>query len=600
MGIHRQHGTGRRGAGLLAAFVLVLQAACGGGGGGGAGEPNAQAVPRVQPLAAGTAPAPALELQAASAVARAGGQGESGQAAMAEKSAVRFLAQASFGATDEEVKSVQSLWRRGWLQRQFDMPAGQSHWDRVKAAQAAWVDEVPGRDPDKAPTALADAAFWQAYVTAPDQLRKRVGYSLSQIMVTSMEGFSSGQAGNALLAAGYLDTLERNAFGNFRGLLKEVTLNPAMGYYLSMKGSQKADAGTGRVPDENYAREVMQLFTIGLVELDSGGRPKQGAEPGSTIPTYTQETVTQLARVFTGWNWDTAAAGDDRLRNPMVLNAKRSSPEDVTLFGQTYSLKEGGHTPATRLDWALDLLFNHPNIGPFIGKQLIQRMVTSNPSPEYVARVAAKFADNGEGVRGDMKAVIDQVLRDPEALMAEAAPPSPGWGKLREPVLRFTQMARHLRMQATTPYWPINNLSDPAAALGQSPMRSPSVFNFYRPGYVPPKTRFALSGAAAPEFQITTDVSVPGYVDFVHGFLAKPPAGTVLDYSRDTALAGDAAQLVRRLNLMLAHGAMTAATADRIAAAVGALPLGDAKALQTRAQTALLLTLAAPETLTLK
>lgn len=594
----------RWGAGLLGSLVLVLQAACGGGSSGGGAESGAQAAAATlaKPLAVSSVglQAPAGELQAATAVRSATGQAGAGDKAMPASSAVRFLAQASFGATDAEVQNVQKLWRHGWLQQQFAMPQGQSYWDRVKAGQVAWANEEPGRLPEKAPASITDAAIWQSYVTSPDQLRKRVGYALSQILVTSMEGFSSGSGGNGLLGAGYLDVLERHAFGNYRDLLKDVTLNPAMGYYLSIKNNQKADAKTGRVPDENYAREVMQLFTIGLVELDSGGQPKPGPEPGTTIPTYTQDTVTQLARVFTGWNWDRSGAADEQFRKPMLLRAGQSSPEDVEVFGQTYSLKAAGHTPATRLDWALDLLFNHPNTGPFVGKQLIQRLVTSNPSPDYVARVSAKFNDNGAGVRGDMKAVIDQVLRDPEALMAESGPPSPAWGKLREPVLRFTQLARHLGMSATTPNWPIGNLSDPALGLGQSPMRSPSVFNFYRPGYVPPKTKFAALGAVAPEFQITTDVSVPGYVNFVHRFMAKPPKGTVLDYSRDTALAGNATELVARLNLMLSNNAMAAGTVSRIVSAVNALPAGDAKDLQTRAQTALLLTLAAPETITLK
>jgi len=467
------------------------------------------------------------------------------------------------------------------------------------------VSQTPGRDIRNAPTRITDAVIWQTYITAPDQLRKRVGYSLSQILVTSMDGFSSGSGGNGLLGAGYLDVLEKHAFGNYRDLLKEVTLNPAMGYYLSMKGNQKADPATGRVPDENFAREVMQLFTIGLVELQNNGQPKlDPADPSAKpIPTYDLETVTQIARVFTGWDSDRSVPDPEPLRRPMVLRANLSSPEDVNIFGKTYVLSSG--SPADRLDWALDLLFNHPNVGPFIGKQLIQRLVTSNPSPDYVARVADKFNNNGAGVRGDMKAVIEAILLDREALLSETNAPA-DWGKLREPVLRLTQTARHLRMQSSNSVWPINNESAAAYGLAQSPMRSPSVFNFYRPGYVAPRTALAPLGKVAPEFQITTETSVPGYVNRMHGFLQTPGTGATLDFSREMALADDPAALVARLNDYFAHGSLSPSTVSRIVAAISAIrPAGEPGGSNgdyrlQRAQTAVLLTLASPQTITLK
>lgn len=610
------------GTAVLCALPFFL-AACGGGQSTGAETQNNSALTAPLSststntassgrLATEAVPYHPNEVEAAAAYARAHSPLATSALAIAPASAARFLSQASFGATDEEASKVQSLWRQGWLQQQFAMPQSASHFDRVLRAQQAWAGQEPDRDIRKAPASIADSLIWQSYITDPDQLRKRVGYSLSQILVTSMEGFSSGTSGNGLLGAAYLDVLEKHAFGNYRDLLKEVTLNPAMGYYLSMKGNQKADAATGRVPDENYAREIMQLFTISLVELQDNGVPKTTGGPAAqTIATYNLNDVTQLARVFTGWDWNYTTGDAERYRAPMVLRAKLSSPEDVRLFCKdgdagsckTYSMSNG--SAELRLEWALDELFNHPNVGPFIGKQLIQRLVTSNPSPDYVGRVAAKFNNNGTGKRGDMKAVIEAILLDREALTNEINPPK-DWGKLREPVLRLTQLARHLRMQSSADLWPIGNESDPAYGLGQSPMRAPSVFNFYRPGYVAPRTPLSAAGKVAPEFQITTETSVPGYVNRMHRFMQAPAAGTQLDYSRELALADDPAGLVHRLNDYFAHRSMSPATVNRIVAAVSAIkPAGEPGGSSgdyrlERAQTALLLTLASPQTIALK
>ena len=526
-------------------------------------------------------------------------------------SAARFLSQASFGATDDEVAKVQARWRKGWLQDQFSLPNSINYFDRVLVEQTEWA-RVNGSTIAQAPTEITDSVVWQSYVTAPDQLRKRVGYSLSQILVVSLEGLALGKGNNGLAGAAYLDVLEKHAFGNYRDLLTDITLNPAMGYYLSTKNNQKADLATGRVPDENYAREVMQLFTIGLVELRPDGNPKKdGAR--QTIPTYKLADVTEMARVYTGWNFDRSLGNAEANRIPMRVLPALASPEEVNVFCKTADRASCQHydplpTKPTveainaRLKWALDLLFLDPNVGPFIAKQLIQRLVTSNPSPDYVTRVAAKFDNNGTGVRGDMKAVVEAILLDEEALNAEIRA-SEAWGKLREPVLRFTQMARHLRMQSSTRVWAINNESDPAYGLGQSPLRSPSVFNFYRPGYIPPNTTKPKwpAGMVAPEFQITTQTSVPGFVNRIHNLIATPPAGITLDHGADTALADTPRALVNRLNNLFAHRSLTPTAVDRIVAALTAIPTEDTGAYRLqRARAALLLTMASPQTITLK
>jgi uncharacterized protein (DUF1800 family) len=574
------------GSGLALLASLAL-AACGGSSGGNAvTDPPSNVPPQVL--------VEQQDLQKEQAAAN--GASAPLPTQLPANAAVRFLNQASFGAVPADIALAQEKWRWGWLQAQYAVPAT-SHWDAVLADQAAWLAEDPTRTPDRIPNTAWDWAVWQTYLSAPDQLRKRVGYALSQIMVVSIEGFASGGKNNGLLAAGYMDALEKNAFGNFRQLLEDVTLSPAMGYYLSHRGNRKATYPGNdttkpplRVPDENYAREVMQLFTIGVVDLNPDGTAK--LVNGQPKETYSEADVQGLARVFTGWDWE-VRTDPEFPRKPMRHFSDRHAPEEKKFLGVT--IPAGTDGPAS-LKIALDTLFNHPNTAPFIGKQLIQRLVTSNPSPAYVSRVAAAFADNGQGVRGDMKAVIDAVLRDPEArASSNITAPAPSWGKLREPVLRFTTFARAFGVKNSGEIWRIPSLSDPARALGQSPLRSPSVFNFYRPGYTPPNTVLASNNLVAPEFQITTDTSVPGYVNFIQGQLANPPAGLSYDLSAVLPMAGDPQALVNWLNLNLANDAMSAATKSDLNAAITALPADTDAQKLNRVRTAILLAVAGPE-----
>jgi uncharacterized protein (DUF1800 family) len=583
----------RRAQLLLSAAVLSL-AACGGSSSPGEPTPTPPASdlpPQVQ--------AEQQDLQREQAAANGGAPPLPTQ--LPAGAAVRFLNQATFGAVPTDIALAQEKWRWGWLQAQYALPAT-SHWDAVKADHAAWAAENPTLDPDNVPNVTWDWAVWQTYLGAPDQLRKRMGYTLSQIMVVSMEGFAFGGKNNTLVAAGYMDVLEKNAFGNFRQLLEDVTLSPAMGYYLSHRGNRKASYPRNdptqpplRVPDENYAREVMQLFTVGVVDLNPDGTVK--LVNGQPKETYSEADVQGLARVFTGWDWE-PRTDPDFARKPMRHLADRHAPEEKRFLGVT--IPAGTDGPAS-LKIALDTLFNHPNTAPFIGKQLIQRMVTSNPSPAYVGRVAAAFADNGQGVRGDMKAVIDAVLRDPEARAgSNITAPAPNWGKLREPVLRFTTFARAFGVKSGNEIWRIPALTDPARALGQSPLRSPSVFNFYRPGYTPPNTVLSANGLVGPEFQITTDTSVPGYVNFMQAQLTTPPRDLSYDFSAVLPLATDPPALVNWLNLNLANEAMSADTKNDITAAVAALPSDTDAQKLTRVRTAILLAVASPEYITQK
>jgi uncharacterized protein (DUF1800 family) len=518
---------------------------------------------------------------------------------MPDRSAVRFLAQASFGARPGDVEALRPLWRNGWIDQQAVAPLGRSHWDRTLARYEDWLAEDPTRvrGPNSGGAQVFEYALWEAYLTAPDALRKRIGFALSQIFVTSLNGFSGGAEAIRMLGAGYLDLLERHAFGNYRALLEDVTLSPAMGMYLSHRNNRKATYDSNgvalRVPDENYAREVMQLFTIGLVELTPDGTAV--IRDGAPVATYTQDDVTQLARVFTGWRWNTTVPVPERYRASMVMNAADHAPEEKRFLG---TVIPAGTSGQESLRIALDTLFAHPNVGPFIGRQLIQRLVTSNPSPAYVGRVAAAFNDNGRGVRGDLLATVRAVLVDPDALSPVSIDsPAADWGKLREPVVRYTQVARMLNAQLapgqTT--WRIADMSNPGTRLGQSPMRSPSVFNFYRPGYVPPNTPIATAGLVAPEFQITNDTSVPGYVNTIIGLMDRPPDGVILDYTPFMAVAADPAALVARVNLLLAHGSLGPISRDVMLTALAALPAASESELATRVRTAIALAAASPD-----
>jgi uncharacterized protein (DUF1800 family) len=505
---------------------------------------------------------------------------------------VRLLAQGGFGGNRAEVERVQLLGSAtAWLDEQLAMPRSQGHM--------AWF-RSQGWDPlvtlDPGGNGL-DYTVWRAFIGHPDTLRQRMVFALSQILVVSSAGLDGQRIG--WLMAYYLDVLDQHAFGNFRALLEDVTLSPAMGRYLSMKGSQKADAN-GRQPDENYAREIMQLFTIGLVDLNVDGTPKLVG--GAAVDSYNEADVAGLARVFTGWDESTVDGNQaGRFIKPLVSTASLHESGEKTFLGTTVP---AGTSAIASLRLALDRLFNHANVGPFIGKQLIQRLVTSNPSAAYVGRVAAAFNDNGAGVRGDLKAVLRAVLADTEARDNSAALTDANFGKLREPVLRFLSWAKACNVGSASGQWRLGNLSDPATRLGQSPCRAVSVFNFYRPGYVPPNTAIAAAGKVAPELQITTESSVAGYLNFMQSAISSASSllssDVVADYSAWLPLAGDAAALAAEANLLLAADQLSAARVAVIRDAIAAMPSATSANRLSRVHAAVLLTLAAPECLVAK
>ncbi len=520
--------------------------------------------------------------------------------------ASRFLQQASFGPTQAEIDSLAGGRYERWLDEQFALP------------QTLFLPEI---EPEYARLEkgknlrqeLFFRTFWKNAATAPDQLRQRVAFALSEIFVISFEGQLDVKIRGV---SSYWDMLGRNAFGDFRTLLEEVARHPMMGIYLSHLKNQKEDPAKGRVPDENFAREIMQLFTIGLYELEADGRPR--LREGAPIETYGMDDVTGLAKVFTGFSYGGPGTTDRHFNRqneearweilPMKGYPKFHSTSEKRFLGVVIPPQKTAD-PEGDLKIALDRLFNHPNVGPFFGRQLIQRLVTSNPSPAYVERVARAFNDNGAGVRGDMQALIRAVLLDPEARQ----PAADATGKLREPVLRLTQWMRAFAASSDSGNFLIPNTDNPASSLGQSPMRSPTVFNFYRPGFAPPGSDIAQKNLVTPEMQIVSESSVAGYANFMQttidagvGRSENGKRDVRADYAAMLPFADQPERLTERLDLLLTGQRLTAASRQRISSAVAGVPLPTGKAEATerarlnRVKLATLLVMVSPEYLVQK
>lgn len=523
---------------------------------------------------------------------------------ISDEDAARFLLQAQFSAGDADIAALRTLGYATWLERQLAQPVGQTGWDWLNSK--GYDDALNGANYYDS-TYQADYMVWNQLISASDSVRKRLALALSEFFVVSLSGLSFNWRSHAM--AHYWDTLVAHATGNFRALLEAVTLHPAMGFYLSTKGNKKENA-SGRQPDENYAREVMQLFTIGLVQLNPDGTAKLDAS-GNKQDSYSASDVSNLARVFTGYDFDqrqnvnttiaqtgggTRTVGNTTFaRLPMLLTASNHSTLAATFLGVT--IPAGTAAPAA-LKIALDTLFNHANTAPLFARQMIQRLVTSNPSPAYVARVAAVFNNNGAGVRGDLSQVFAAVLLDDEA-RSPAGLTQAEYGKLREPIVRLVQWARSFGASSRSGAWKIGDLSNAATQLGQSPLRSPSVFNFFRPGYVPPSSALS-AGVVAPEFQLVSESSVGGYLNYMMGVISNGIGSGDISaaYTAELALVQDAAALVRRLNLLLCAGQLSAANQSLIAGALNTTPLSASSAVtaqRNRVYAAILLVMASAE-----
>jgi uncharacterized protein (DUF1800 family) len=501
--------------------------------------------------------------------------------------ASRFLAQAAVGHSRADINALTGSSANQWLTAQFAQPRAQTFWDFLSA-----------HGYDAAANVKTEAGFlpmvWSQLMGGADPLRQRVGLALLSQWVVSIHGLTLPW--RAFAMAAYLDILWDHAFGNYRDLMEAVSTSAAMGNYLTFLGSVKANPTTGSIPDENYARELMQLFTIGLYQLQMDGTlVLSGGQP---VATYSQADVSAGARIWTGYglaNSDNTTPA--RLRLPLANNAAHHESGATTLLNGSIVVPAGvGAAQARQI--LLDGLFHHPNVPPFVARQLIQHLVTSNPSPAYVSRVAHVFADNGQGVRGDLQAVIRAVLTDREARDDAAAAVTTQAGKLREPVNRLVQWARAFHVTSPTALWPFG---DTTSALGEATGEAPNVFNWFRPGYSPPGTAITMAGLVAPEFQITNEVEMISYVNRLQQIINSGAGEAKADYSALSAIAGDSQALLNELNLVLAANQLSPTVIAALKVALDSISVRtaaggvDATGITNRIHTAILLVMASPD-----
>lgn len=486
-------------------------------------------------------------------------------------SAARFLTQVTFGPTDNDIKTILATGYDAYLEGELNA---------VSPSHLAYVDNRLAQIRLTNPAATLNAnhfyeSYWLYAATSRAQLRERMKLALSEIFVISLVDGAVDTRG----AASYYDMLGTNAFGNYRTLLEQVALHPMMGRYLTHLANQREDLASGRKPDENFAREVLQLMSIGVYQLNPDGTLRRDGA-GATIPTYTPEDISSLAKVFTGYSWysptptaNTFFGGSrnvDASVRPMIYYANYHSITGKTFLGVT--LPAGAANGPNDLGVALDTIFNHPNVPPFMCQRLIQRLVTSNPTAGYVGRCSAVFSNNGAGVRGDLRAVIKAILMDSEARNLSLAS-TPGYGKVREPMIRLANWIRAFGATSVSGNYLITSTSA-NTSLGQSPLTSPSVFNFYRPGYVPPNTRLGAQGLTAPEFQIVDEVTVAGYANTMQTAIGTG-IGSGSDvrsaYMNEVAIADDPNALVDRMDRLLLYGQMSPSLRARIIESVASV-----------------------------
>jgi uncharacterized protein (DUF1800 family) len=517
-----------------------------------------------------------------------------------DNDAARFLAQATFGPSPSDIAHLRSVGYTGWLNEQFAAPASTEtpylDWFLVAFPEDYLSDDTRLEAWAINSVATPDPSRGNAIPT--DQLRQRIAFALSEIFVVSSSNGTLAYEPWAL--ASFYDMLAADAFGNYRVLLEDVSKHPAMGIFLSSIQNQKADAAQNIHPDENYAREVMQHFSVGLKQLNLDGTPVLAG--GLEVPTYDQATVRGFAAVFTGWDWNNTGCGDTTYTCCMydedegwgtyfwcgpsnyndppwmlpmepVEHYHDNTSDKQLLVYPGVALPGGvlvhGGDAQTEMTHALDNIFNHPNVGPFIAMRLIERLVTSNPTPAYVQRVATVFNNNGSGVRGDLKAVVRAILLDPEARYGQWQRPDT-FGKLREPLLKITQMWRAMEARSTggrigtlAPWPPIEE------EIGQAPQRSPTVFNFFKPDFEQPG-EVEQRGLVSPEFQILTDTAVVAtpnyffhevfcdYTGSTNCWASDDPTTMQMNEDRDAALAAtDPAGLVDEYSALFMSGQMS-------------------------------------------
>jgi hypothetical protein len=488
--------------------------------------------------------------------------------------AAHFLDQAAFGPDAATLDHVETVGLEDYLKEQFAAP----------------ISPYPNPDTTGFGIGQVQARFFTNAVHGQDQLRQRVAFALGQIFVVSaIEESTPAQL------VPYLGVLQKDAFANFRTLMKDVTLSPTMGEYLDMRNNDKADPTRDTRANENYARELMQLFTIGLSQLNLDGTFKLDAS-GNPIPTYDQTTIQNFAKVYTGWTYPTKPGATLQKHNPAYYigpMAPFESNHDVTSKTLLNGLVvPAGQSAVQDLETALDNIFSHPNVGPFIGKQLIQHLVGSNPSPAYVARVASVFNDNGSGIRGDLQAVIRAILIDPEARQGDNGPfvdgpASAPSAHLREPVFVVASILRGLGSLVND----TNRLTGLATNLGQTLFQPPTVFNYFVPGYHIPAQFTPGAFLLGPEFQLDSPSNAVARFNMVNSMVyGNLGAGTVIDFAPFSNLSGNPQALLDAVSQAFMYGQMPAKVQTALLGAVNAIPGSTAAVNKARAQAAIYLT----------
>jgi len=485
--------------------------------------------------------------------------GQSTSQQMSASAAARFLDQATWGPTPGSIAQLQQMGIANWLNAQFALNTS----NILDQPQLASTGE-PNRDIHP-----VQAAFFQNTVTGQDQLRQRVAFALNQMWVVSFTGVPIAYA-----FPPYWRIFRDHAFGNYRDLIQAVTLSPAMGRYLNVANNNKANPAKNTSANENYARELMQLFTLGLTQLNPNGTPLLD-QNNNPIPTYNQAVVTNMAKVLTGWTYPTAPGAKQKNNNPQYFLGQMFAVESEhdttakTIFGNVTI--PAGQTAEQDLSSLLDALMAQPTIAPFVSEQLIQHLVTSNPSPQYIARVSSVFHNDGNGVTGDLQAVITAILTDPEARAGddEIVSANPTFGHMREPVLFMPNLLRGLNGTLTANSAIYNNTSQ----LGENLFNAPSVFSYFSPQYR------VQGGLLAPEFQIYTTQTAVDRADIVNSILyGTIDKATTVNLTPFVQQAGSAASLLSYIGTVFLHGSMSPALVEEATDAMDAASTPTAKA----------------------
>lgn len=472
---------------------------------------------------------------------------------ISDRAAARLLDQATWGPTPASIAALQQSGFTSWLNSQFAAPAS-------SIPSQAIINSLGNQNRDMHPVQLA---FFQNALTGNDQLRQRVAFALTQIWVVSAVDVTQAYA-----FPPYWQILSSNAFGNYRDLIKAMTLSPAMGRFLNMANNNKAASSNASAPNENYGRELLQLFTIGLNQLNPDGSPVLDSK-GNPVPNYTQAEITDMARVLTGWTYPTAPGMKQSANNPIYFLGSMFAVESnhdtgaKTVFGGIQI--PAGQTAEQDLDTLINELMQQPSMAPFVSKQLIQHLVTSNPSPEYISRVSAVFNNDGTGVKGNLKAVVQAILLDPEARAGDSPnlPVNPAFGHLREPVLLVLNVLRGLNGTLgpnSIPFVPATN-------MGQNLFSPTDVFGYFSPQYQ------AASGELAPEFQIYDTASAAVRANFINTILyGSMDSSTKVNLAPFQNFKGNNAALADYISQVFLYHSMSSNLTQAVVAAANANP----------------------------